>query len=51
MQGFPKEYVIDHDIDGRPISRKEQVAKIGNSVVPAMAKAIVQANCMVLARG
>lgn len=50
MQGFPKEYIIDHDIDGRPISRKEQVAKIGNSVVPAMAKAIVQANCMVLAR-
>lgn len=45
MQGFPETYVIDHDIDGRKISRKEQVAKIGNSVVPAMAKAIVQANC------
>ena len=49
MQGFPKSYIIDHDIDGRQISRKEQVAKIGNSVVPAMAKAIVQANCAYLA--
>ncbi len=49
MQGFPESYVIDHDIDGRQISRKEQVAKIGNSVVPAMAKAIVQANCAALA--
>lgn len=44
-QGFPKEYVIDHDIDGREISRKEQVAKIGNSVVPMMARRIVEANC------
>jgi len=50
-QGFPKEYVIDHDIDGRKISTKEQVAKIGNSVVPAMAKAIVKANCSVLING
>lgn len=49
MQGFPESYIIDHDIDGRQISRKEQVAKIGNSVVPAMAKAIVQANCAALA--
>ena len=50
MQGFPETYIIDHDIDGRAISRKEQVAKIGNSVVPAMAKAIVQATCAGLAR-
>lgn len=49
-QGFPKEYVIDHDIDGRVISHKEQVAKIGNSVVPAMAKALVEANCRSLIR-
>ena len=45
MQGFPKTYVIDHDNEGKPISRKNQVAKIGNSVVPAVAKAIVKANC------
>lgn len=43
-QGFPKKYIIDHDIDGRQISKKEQVAKIGNSVVPCMAKALVLAN-------
>ena len=44
-QGFPKSYVIDHDSEGNAISKKEQVAKIGNSVVPAMAKALVLANC------
>ena len=44
MQGFPESYIIDHDIDGRTISRKEQVAKIGNSVVPQMAKVLVEAN-------
>lgn len=48
-QGFPNKYILDHDIDGKKISRKEQVAKIGNSVVPAMAKAIVHANCGCLA--
>ena len=43
-QGFPKDYVIDHDIDGNPYPIKEQVAKIGNSVVPIMAAAIAKAN-------
>lgn len=43
-QGFPKDYIINHDIDGKPYSVKEQVAKIGNSVVPIMAAAIVKAN-------
>ena len=43
-QGFPKDYVIDHDIDGNPYPVKEQVAKIGNSVVPIMAAAIAKAN-------
>ena len=43
-QGFPPEYVIDHDIDGNPYPIKEQVAKIGNSVVPIMAAKIVKAN-------
>lgn len=44
MQGFPEDYIIDHDIHGDPYPLKEQVAKIGNSVVPIMAKAIVEAN-------
>ena len=43
-QGFPKDYVIDHDADGKPYPIKEQVAKIGNSVVPVMAMKIVKAN-------
>lgn len=43
-QGFPPEYVIDHDIDGTPYPVSEQVAKIGNSVVPIMAAAIAKAN-------
>jgi len=43
-QGFPKDYVIDHYITGKPVTHKEQVARIGNSVVPVMAKALVAAN-------
>ena len=43
-QGFPKDYVIDHDINGNPYPISEQVAKIGNSVVPIMAAAICKAN-------
>ena len=43
-QGFPEDYVIDHDIDGNPYPVSEQVAKIGNSVVPIMAAAIAKAN-------
>lgn len=43
-QGFPKDYIIDHDADGNPYPIKEQVAKIGNSVVPIMAMKIAKAN-------
>jgi len=43
-QGFPKEYVIDRDIDGHRYPVKEQVAKIGNSVVPIMAMKIAEVN-------
>jgi len=43
-QGFPPEYVIDHDSDGNPYPIKDQVAKIGNSVVPIMAMKIAKAN-------
>lgn len=50
MQGFPADYIITHDSDGKPYPIKEQVARIGNSVVPIMAKALVQANCPHLIR-
>ena len=43
-QGFPADYVIDHDIDGNPYPVKDQVAKIGNSVVPIMAMKIAKVN-------
>lgn len=42
-QGFPKEYVIDHDAEGHRYPVKDQVAKIGNSVVPIMAMKIAKA--------
>lgn len=45
MQGFPKDYIIDRDIEGKPYPIKEQVARIGNSVVPIMAEALVRENC------
>jgi DNA (cytosine-5)-methyltransferase 1 len=45
MQGFPKDYIIDRDYNWNTYPKSEQVARIGNSVVPAMAKAIVRANC------
>lgn len=45
MQGFPKDYIIERDYDWNKYPKSEQVARIGNSVVPVMAKAIVSANC------
>lgn len=44
-QGFPADYIIDRDINYRPYPIKEQVARIGNSVVPIMAQKLVEANC------
>jgi DNA (cytosine-5)-methyltransferase 1 len=43
-QGFAKDYIIDHGADGQIIKRGEQVAKVGNSVSPPMACALVRAN-------
>lgn len=43
-QGFPASYVIDHYSDGTKVSKTEQVRRIGNSVVPLMARRIVAAN-------
>lgn len=41
---YTLDYIIDHDIDGNPYPISEQVAKIGNSVVPIMAMLIAKAN-------
>lgn len=51
MQGFPDDYIIDKDIEGKRYPIKEQVARIGNSVVPVMAKALVEENCPYLKAG
>ena len=51
MQGFPKDYIIDRDYAWHPYPKTEQVARIGNSVVPVMAKTLVEANCPYLKVG
>jgi len=43
-QGFPSDYCIDFDVDGKSYSKKEQVARCGNSVPPVFAEALVRAN-------
>ena len=43
-QGFPANYVIDIDADGKKISKSGQVARCGNAVPPAFAEALVRAN-------
>ncbi len=42
-QGFPADYIIDQDAEGRPITKTAQVAKCGNSVCPPIAEALVRA--------
>lgn len=51
MQGFPKDYIIDRDYRWEKYPVSEQTKRIGNSVVPVMAKAIVTANCPYLKVG
>jgi DNA (cytosine-5)-methyltransferase 1 len=43
-QGFPKDYIIDHDLEGHTIDKSEQVKRCGNAVPPPFAKALVRAN-------
>jgi DNA (cytosine-5)-methyltransferase 1 len=51
LQGFPKDYIIDRDYRWQKYPASEQVKRIGNSVVPVMAKTIVAANCPYLKEG
>lgn len=44
-QGFPEDYIIDRDYNWNKYPKSAQVARIGNSVVPIMAKVLVEANC------
>lgn len=43
-QGFPADYIIDRDDQGKPFSKATQVARCGNAVPPPFAKALVRAN-------
>lgn len=43
-QGFPGDYIIDVDADGKPYPRDEQVARCGNAVCPPVPTALVRAN-------
>ena len=43
-QGFPADYIIDRDVYGKKITRTAQVARVGNSVCPPLAEALVRAN-------
>lgn len=43
-QGFPGDYIIDHDADGQPYAKSKQVARCGNAVTPQVPAALVRAN-------
>lgn len=43
-QGFPEDYIIDHDYTGKTYPKTKQVARCGNAVPPPFAKALVEAN-------
>lgn len=43
-QGFPKDYVIEWEYNGKAYPKTQQVAKAGNSVPPPFATALVRAN-------
>ncbi|MGR6906169.1 DNA cytosine methyltransferase [Lysinibacillus sp. BSL11] len=43
-QGFPKNYVIDKDFEGKTYPKTAQVARCGNAVPPPFAEALVRAN-------
>ena len=42
--GFPPDYIIDHDYIGKAYGKTKQVARCGNAVPPPFAEALVRAN-------
>lgn len=49
-QGFPDDYIIDHDYTGRTYPRSEQMRRCGNAVCPPIPAALVRANLPELCR-
>ncbi len=43
-QGFPDDYIIDHDYTGKEYKRSEQVRRCGNAVCPPIPAALVRTN-------
>ena len=43
-QGFPEDYIIDHDYTGKTYPRSEQVRRCGNAVCPPIPTALVKSN-------
>ncbi|TCL40007.1 DNA (cytosine-5)-methyltransferase 1 [Anaerospora hongkongensis] len=43
-QGFPEDYIIDRDCDGKKYSKADQVARCGNAVPPQFSEALIRAN-------
>ena len=43
-QGFPEDYIIDHDYTGKTYPRSEQVRRCGNAVCPPIPAALIRAN-------
>ncbi len=50
-QGFPDDYIIDQDLEGRVYPRSEQVKRCGNAVCPPIPAALVKANLAELCTG
>ena len=49
-QGFPEDYIIDHDNEGKSYPRSEQVKRCGNAVCPPIPAALVRVNLPELCR-
>lgn len=49
-QGFPEDYIIDHDGEGKSYPRSEQVKRCGNAVCPPIPAALVRVNLPELCR-
>ncbi len=45
-QGFPADYIIEFEHDGRPLPKTAQVRMCGNSVAPPVVTALVRANVL-----
>lgn len=43
-QGFPDDYIIDHDYTGKEYPKSEQVRRCGNAVCPPIPAALVKSN-------